>query len=80
LAKDRKVFLYSGIPTSNKKGKIHYSEQLAEEPFRLIVAQAKKEPSKEFWFVSNDFELSAQKIAEAYRRGWDIEVFFHFIK
>lgn len=80
LIKDSKVYLYTGMPINNKKGKVHYREQLVEEPFRLIIAQSKEDPEKEFWFVSNDFELTAKEITDAYRRRWDIEVFFRFIK
>lgn len=68
------------MPINNKKGKVHYREQLVEEPFRLIIAQSKEDPEKEFWFVSNDFELTAKEITDAYRRRWGIEVFFRFIK
>ncbi|WP_346883986.1 transposase, partial [uncultured Algibacter sp.] len=59
---------------------MHYREELVETPFRLIVAKTKTEESKEFWFITNEFDLSAKEIAQAYGRRWDIEVFFRFIK
>lgn len=80
LVKDSKVLLYTGKPVKNKKGKIHYREQLIETPFRLIVADTKDKTPKSFWFITNNFELSAKEITQAYRRRWDIEVFFRFIK
>ncbi len=80
LLKDSKIYLYTGQPVNNKRGNIHYRQVLVEEPFRLIVAQSKVEPDKQFWFITNDFDLSAKEITEAYRRRWDIEVFFRFIK
>ena len=80
LIKDSKVKLYTGKPIENKKGNIHYREELIETPFRLIVAKSKTEESKAFWFITNDFELTAKEVAQAYRRRWDIEVFFRFIK
>jgi transposase len=80
LLKDSIVHLYTGKTINNKRGKKHYREELVEQPFRLIVARSKKEQSKEFWFITNNFELSAKEIAEAYRHRWDIEVFFRFIK
>ena len=80
LVKDSKVHLYTGRPINNKKGNIHYREELVETPFRLIVAKTKTEDEKDFWFITNNFELSAKEIAQAYRRRWDIEVFFRFIK
>lgn len=80
LIKDSKVNLYTGKAIKNKKGNIHHREELVETPFRLIVAKTKTEDSKEFWFITNEFDLSAKEIAQAYRRRWDIEVFFRFIK
>lgn len=80
LVKDSKVLLYTGKPINNKKGKVHYREELIETPFRLIVVSTKDKSPKSFWFITNNFDLSAKEIAQAYRRRWDIEVFFRFIK
>ena len=80
LLKDSKVYLYSGKPINNKRGNIHYREELVEVPFRIIIVQSKIEPEKQFWLITNDFDLSAKEVAQAYRRRWDIEVFFRFIK
>lgn len=80
LLRDSKVLLYTGIPIKNKRGNTHYREELLEQPFRLIVAQSKDDEKKQFWFIANDFSLTAQEIAQAYRHRWDIEVFFRFIK
>ena len=80
LVKDSIVHLYTGIPIHNKKGNIHHKETLVESPFRLIIIKDKTSPNKEFWFISNEFDLPAQEITRFYRRRWDIEVFFRFIK
>jgi transposase len=80
LIKDSKVHLYTGKPINNKRGKVHHRQELVEIPFRLIIAQSKNEPEKQFCFITNDFDLSAKEVAQAYRRRWDIEVFFRFIK
>lgn len=72
--------LYTGKAIHNKKGNVHYREDLVETPFRLIVAKTKTEESKEFWFITNDFDLSTKQVSQAYRRHWDIEVSFRFIK
>jgi len=80
LIKDSKVYLYTGKPINNKKGNVHYKQMLVEEPFRLVIVQSKDDPEKTFWFISNNFDLTANEIAQAYRRRWDIEVFFRFIK
>lgn len=80
LLKDSIVYLYTSKLINNKRGNTHYREELVEEPFRLIVTQRKQEANKEFWFITKEFKLSAKEIADAYRRRWDIEVFFRFIK
>ncbi|TDD96913.1 transposase [Flavobacterium cellulosilyticum] len=33
-----------------------------------------------FYFLTNDFELTIKEVADYYKRRWDIEVFFRFIK
>lgn len=79
LLKDSKVQLFTGTPILNKKGNKHYKEELLETDFRLVIVQSKVD-AKEYWLLTNDFKLSPKEIAEAYRRRWDIEVFFRFIK
>ena len=80
LLKDSKVYLYTGVPVNNKQGNMHYRQELVQMPFRLIVGQSKTEPKQQYWFITNDFKMTAREVAEAYRRRWDIEVFFRFIK
>ena len=79
LMKDAKAQLYTGIETISKKGTKYYKEKLVEQHFRLVLIQ-NKEDNKTYMFLTNDFELSAKEIAQAYRKRWDIEVFFRFIK
>lgn len=80
LIKDAKIQLYTGTSIHNKRGKIHYKEELVSEPFRLLIVESKSKTGKQYWFLTNDFDLSAKEVAQAYRRRWDIEVFFRFIK
>ncbi|MDJ1498701.1 IS4 family transposase [Cytophagaceae bacterium DM2B3-1] len=40
----------------------------------------KTDQEKQFWFITNVFDLTAKQVADSYRRRWDIEVFFRFIK
>jgi len=80
LIKDCKVQLYTGAPIKNKHGNQHYKEVLVQTPLRLIIAQSKSEKNKQYWFLTNEFKLPAKEIAQAYRRRWDIEVFFRFLK
>ena len=62
--------------------------------YRLIVAKRKEEQDitpnnhkgkykkvqNELFFLTNNFEMSAKQITECYKKRWDIEVFFRFIK
>lgn len=80
LLRDSKVLQYTGILIKNKRRKYSLSGGTLEQPFRLIIAQSKEDEKKQFWFIYNDFNLTAQEIAQVYRRRWDIEVFFRFIK
>jgi IS4 transposase len=80
LLRDCIVRLYTGMPIVNKRGNIHYREELVERPFRLVIVKSKAEEGKEYWLLTNDFNLSAKEIAQNYRRRWDIEVFFRFLK
>lgn len=79
VIKDSKVKLYTGKPIQNKRGNIHYREEKVETYFRLLVIKNEK-TGKEFWFITNEFELSAREISDYYRKRWDIEVFFRFMK
>lgn len=80
LIKDSIINLYTGVPINNKQGNIHYREEKIETKFRLVIVKNKENPEKIFWFITNDFELTAKEVADYYRRRWDIEVFFRFIK
>jgi len=62
---DEMVFLYERI-----RGKL-------EHPFRLIKA---RNDNKELWFLTNQLDLSVEEIISIYRKRWDIEVFFRFLK
>lgn len=79
VIKDSKVKLYTGKPIQNKRGNIHHREEKVETHFRLMVIKNEK-TDKEFWFITNEFELSAKEISDYYRKRWDIEVFFRFMK
>ena len=80
LLRDCKVQLYTGIPINNKGGNKHYREALVADPFRLLIVESKTEENKQYWLLTNDFKHPAKEIAQAYRRRWDIEVFFRFLK
>jgi IS4 transposase len=56
-------------------GKRHPETKL----FRLIRA-VRKESGEPIWFLTNIKELPAEEVTEIYKRRWDIEVFFKFLK
>lgn len=79
VIKDSKIKLYTGIAVQNKNGNKHFREEKVETDFRLVVIKNEK-TGKEIWFVTNEFRLSAREISNYYRKRWDIEVFFRFMK
>lgn len=79
VLKDSKVKLFTGTPILNKREKIHCRKEKVETDFRLVVIKNQK-TNKEFWFLTNEFNLSAKEISDYYRKRWDIEVFFRFLK
>jgi Transposase DDE domain len=66
LVADRKVYLY------NRKGK------KTKNAYRYI--EVVKPDNKTLAFLSNIFDFQAHEIASLYKKRWDIEVFFKFIK
>lgn len=48
------------------------------KPFRLIKTEDQK--GKALWFVTNLLEDKVETIIEIYKKRWDIEVFFRFLK
>lgn len=80
LLSDQLVRLYYGEPIKNKKGNMHYRESLLEQDFRLLIVASKQQPAQHYWLLTNELEMAAQEVAQAYRRRWDIEVFFRFLK
>jgi transposase len=66
ILKDQRVNLYRS------------GTHIVEHPFRLI--QAMDENGLKYFFLSNMFDLQAKEIMLLYKKRWDIEVFFRFIK
>lgn len=55
------------------------SRKFYETPIRLIKGYV-KETSEEIYFITNNFELGPYEIAAIYKKRWEIEVFFKFLK
>lgn len=66
VLKDQRVYLYRTGP------------HLVEHPFRLILTKSEKDV--QYWFLTNRFDLSLEEVIMIYKKRWDIEVFFRFIK
>ncbi len=67
------------ILSDEKVNLFHGKKCLFKEPFRLIKAESKK--TKEvLFFLTNIEDLRSDEITCIYRKRWDIEVFFKFIK
>lgn len=67
LISDDKVYLYHGDHVKFKM------------PFRLIRAQS-LQSQEQLFFITNIWDMDAESITEIYKRRWDIEVFFKFLK
>jgi len=57
----------------------HYTSKKYPDPIRKIVYED-TENNKEPVFLTNDFDLDAQTIADIYKARWEIELFFKTIK
>lgn len=53
--------------------------KFSEETFRLIITRH-PEDGTEYWFLTNLFEIDVEEVLQYYKKRWDIEVFFRFLK
>lgn len=67
IKSDREVYLYS------------YAGKKTKQTFRLITAE-KKDTGEPIYFISNIFDLTVTDLVYIYRKRWDIECFFKFLK
>lgn len=72
LLKDYLAQLYRSDKKSHKP-------VLVEQTYRVIRFEAKN-GGNNLLLITNIFHLPAQEIAQMYRKRWDIEVFFRFLK
>ena len=57
----------------------HKKHSITEKEFRLIISKS-LQTKKKLFFLTNITDLSAKEITNIYKRRWDIEVFFKFLK
>jgi len=79
LKEDAIVKLYKKVNTVSRNGKESHHSVLVEEEFRIIRFLPLDE-SKPITLITNMLELTPDEVASMYRRRWDIEVFFRFLK
>lgn len=80
ILSDQQVRLFSQKSSNRTDKETGRKTTEIESSFRLVVVQSKKDPSQQYWFITNNFKLTPLQVAECYRRRWDIEVFFRFMK
>lgn len=78
LLEDRLIKLYKRMERINKAGKLTVGKEIVDEVFRVV--RFKPQGKKEILLITNCLDLKANDIALIYRRRWDIEVFFRFLK
>ncbi len=71
--------LYDGIYEASVPQRYRCAEELGDQQFRHIIYRD-PETKRTFDFVTSDFSLSAQTVADIYKRRWAIELFFRWLK
>ncbi|GHV35676.1 hypothetical protein FACS1894178_5770 [Bacteroidia bacterium] len=79
LKQDCLAQLYKKVEKEGKNGKMFRHQVLEESVFRVIRFRPEGK-SEDILLITNILNLRAETIAAMYRRRWDIEVFFRFIK
>jgi len=79
LKTDALVQLYKMGIVMSKNGKEQQKLMLEPEIFRIIRFRPDNK-DEDIMLITNILHLTAQTIATMYRRRWDIEVFFRFLK
>lgn len=79
LLEDRLVKLYRITKYTDENGKIKQRRKLVDNVVRVVKIHVEKTDTT-ISFITNNLSDSAFTISEYYRRRWDIEVFFRFLK
>lgn len=57
-----------------------YGQNKQKINWNLRLIKAKTINNKELWFLTNVLYLTPEEVGETYKKRWDIEVFFKFLK
>ena len=79
LLEDGIFQLYKIVAKISKTGKESRVSELVEDNFRVIRFRVEGK-NEAIVLITNILHLTADEIAKMYRRRWDIEVFFRFLK
>ena len=79
LKQDALVQLYKTETVIGQKGHPVRKQMLVNETFR-VIRFCPKDGKEDIILITNILNFRAQTIALMYRRRWDIEVFFRFLK
>lgn len=79
LKQDSLVHLYGTENTVSRTGKPVRVSVMQPETYRVVRFRPKN-ASEDILLITNLLEQSADEIASMYKRRWDIEVFFRFLK
>lgn len=79
LLQDSQARIYGTENTVSRNGKPVKKQLLYPEIYRVIRFRPKNS-TEDILLITNALELSADEVASMYKRRWDIEVFFRFLK
>jgi len=79
LKQDALVQLYGTEKSESKTGKLVRKLVLVNESYR-VIRFCPKDGKEDILLITNILDFEAESIAMMYRRRWDIEVFFRFLK
>lgn len=79
LLQDSLVHIYGTKKTVSRTGNPVRTQVMCEEIYRVVRFKPEN-AEKEILLITNILDLSADRIASMYKRRWDIEVFFRFLK
>lgn len=64
---------------SDLEVRLPYRKSFLENNYRLIIAKNPQTGSV-YYFLTNIFDMNVEQVIEYYKKRWDIEVFFRFLK